>query len=36
LQCNSPTQKSEDGTLRIDYGMFHDVEPLAKSEALDP
>ena len=27
---------SEDGRLRIDYGKFHDVEALAKSEALEP
>ena len=29
-------EESEDGTLHLDYGKFHDVEPLAKSEALDP
>src|SRR5580692_4652382 len=25
-------EESEDGTLRLDYGKFHDVEPLANSE----
>jgi inward rectifier potassium channel len=29
-------ETSENGTLHIDYGKFHDVEPLAKSEELDP
>ncbi|HWJ36384.1 MAG TPA: ion channel [Steroidobacteraceae bacterium] len=29
-------EKSEDGTLHLDYGKFHDVEALAKSEALEP
>jgi inward rectifier potassium channel len=29
-------EKSEDGTLHIDYGKFHDVVPLAKSDAVDP
>jgi inward rectifier potassium channel len=29
-------EESEDGTLHVDYGKFHDVEPLAKLEAVDP
>jgi inward rectifier potassium channel len=29
-------EESEDGTLRLDYGKFHDVEPLANSETVNP
>jgi inward rectifier potassium channel len=27
---------AQDGTLHVDYGKFHDVEPLAKSESRHP
>jgi inward rectifier potassium channel len=29
-------EELEDGTLRLDYGKFHDVEPLADSETVNP
>src|SRR5450631_4126607 len=29
-------EEAEDGTLHVDYSKFHDVEPLAKSQAVDP
>jgi inward rectifier potassium channel len=29
-------EELEDGTLRLDYGRFHDVEPLANSETVNP
>ncbi len=29
-------EKSADGTLHLDYGKFHDIEPLPKPEAREP
>jgi inward rectifier potassium channel len=29
-------EESAGGVLHLDYGKFHDVEPLAKSDAVDP
>jgi inward rectifier potassium channel len=29
-------EELEDGTLRLDYGRFHDVEPLTDSEIVNP
>jgi inward rectifier potassium channel len=29
-------EELEDGTIRLDFGKFHDIEPLADSESMNP